>query len=269
MAEITIKDKTRKYLTTHTICERSVLDFIQEFLTFNQTQAMIFLWQIRFKISSALDTASFILGMATPIELLTKLRGDLARNYLEHYPDCWLSKDYNFPEEFLNAFERDITSCYYLDQKIRNLFLYHEATQINRVEYLLNCDSENKYFGGIRSLGFSRDEAMALKKFIIPIRDYFNFLLSLKDYIIDEYHHNGNQEEAYPKEDEMSVLTDDVLALTPTLILDNAALIQTFYEVLDQLQVVEDQLLSNDVSLDLLEEKRDAVEQLLQVANLF
>lgn len=64
-------------------------------------------------------------------------------------------------------------------------------------------------------------------------------------------------------------LHDDVLALTPTLILDNAALIQTFYEVLDQLQVVEDQLLSNDVSLDLLEEKRDAVEQLLQVANLF
>lgn len=160
----------------------------EKFLDFTSGMALALLWKLTYNPNQW--TLAMIGLSAEDIsqDMANVLRNELRYQYQNDHPDFL---DIPVPDSCKAAFEElknhsDCVVSATVYQRICRSFplLTSIEGEINRISYLLNSESENHYYGGIKAIGFDSDEANCLKKyhrhihnlFVVMVEDYNNTL---------------------------------------------------------------------------------------------
>lgn len=152
----------------------------EKFFKLRPDSARDLLWRLTFNADIA-SAALIELGLNTeiiPFEKISVLRNELRYQYNELVHPNFLGV--SAPNECQEAF---VVLKNQTDDIVANVVYEHcqsrvyvEEDMINRLFFLLKSDKENHYYGGIRSLFFSYEEADYLKPFHVQIHDVLNAL---------------------------------------------------------------------------------------------
>lgn len=156
-----------------------VMVAFEKFFKLRPDSARNLLWRLTFND----DVASSVLielglnAEIIPLEKISTFRNELRSQYEQLHPN-FLNVD--APSECQEAFA---SLKNHTDAIVANVVYEHCQSSvyvgddmINRLLFLLKSDKENNYYGGIRSLFFSYEEADYLKPFHSEIHDMLNAL---------------------------------------------------------------------------------------------
>lgn len=151
----------------------------EKFCKLGPDSARCLLWRLTFNTDIA-STALVELGLNAeiiPLDKISTFRNELRSQY-EQLRSNFLEVD--VPSECQEAFaslknhtDAIVANVVYEHCQSR---VYGDEDMINRLLFLLSSDKENHFYGGIRSLYFSYEEADYLKPYHIQIHDMLNAL---------------------------------------------------------------------------------------------
>jgi len=179
---ITIKFRSKFEKLIKNDAYEMATEIFKKFLKQNFTDALELLWQMTYDWSSLSMSEVNIFNDTISDELITSFRNELRHQYSKIHPD-FLEPD--VPATCEEAFK---TLKQHSDIIIANVVYAHCLLHLDyyedtdRILFLLNHAEEKNYYGGIRSLHFSCEEASYLKPYHSLIHDLFKAM--------SEYHTN-------------------------------------------------------------------------------
>ena len=162
-AAIEFRSKFKKLLPED-IKSSDILDAFQRFCALQPNEAINLLWCLTYSENSA-EIAFNIIGLSFQYIPIIELRNELRHHYNNFHPGfLTIEATSQEVQEAYNTLKKKTDLIVsHIVYKHCNLRMFLVETEINRIIYLLNSDKENYFFGGIKALGFSSEEATFLK----------------------------------------------------------------------------------------------------------
>lgn len=166
-----------KKLLTEDIKSSDILDAFAKFCSLGPDTVSNLLWYLTYSENSAVITFN-TLGLDFECIPAIQLRNELRHQYNIIHPG-FLTIELT-SQEVREAYE---TLKAKTDLIVSNVVYHHCCSkkflteyEITRIIYLLSSDDDKNFFGGIRSLGFTKDESLYLKPFHEEIGNLFKAL---------------------------------------------------------------------------------------------
>ena len=171
---VMLRTKTKDMVARLDEESRSVLNtYIRTFLGWDEEVAFKEIVKIKLSPESIIDHRPEFWDTMIDEDVLSKICGDLTANYKENNPNCWLCIDEEeFPQDLKKDLSNDTTLLVLIRKRIAERF--KSVVDLNRVEALLTSQEENKRFGGLRELGFTRKESDKFKNYTDSIWEFIS-----------------------------------------------------------------------------------------------
>lgn len=198
------------------------------------------LWHMTYSADSSDDFAQ--LGLAEDVISFTEVDTicqEFSHQYEKHHPGCF---DVTVPDgDCKTAFDAlknktDSIVAYVVHQHM-NVPLYLDAASVSRILFLLKSDSENNFFGGLRSLRFSLEEADFLKPYHVEVHDLLKALY-------DHKKANSTPDVTKPFADLGKRIAESGMQLAPDRVVKPATPVTTATDEADAAEAVEEEFLA-------------------------
>ena len=186
--------------------EATIIAGFEAFMRISAVEARSYLWRMTYSQAEA-QTVMILLGIKPCLiqeDKIPLLRNELRSEYEKRNSD-FLKADvpssaYEAYENLLNKANNDMVLANVVFSRCYRI-VFESSYIRNRVLFLLNCDDDKQYFGGLRQMGFNYYEAEYLKPYHKNIRELLDKLCAQeKRGEFDPEFFNAVEEEWYEDE---------------------------------------------------------------------